>query len=275
MSTIMTDVTNKVAVQALQILKEKLHAWRDVPDTAWRSTWPVFERLIARHNEMRPVYTELQEKHVTEHQLWILLEQCIFAGAFATVDNHAAIRADYIELQSLSEDISRTALQLETMLRRRSDILNRSGRFTIDRLLRLTDFMDEAGCKNGLYQSYIQPRLEELNRFDLKYWPDIADLLQVLGDENTEVEILDEATRAIVSARRASLTDFFKDFFNRLYNISDGSWYGFKKGFKLSDSSVASLSNILYDLHPDEMIDEGYVKRLRQRLREQGVTVVW
>ncbi len=51
----MTDATNEVAAQALQILKEKLHAWRDGPDSAWRSTWPVFERLIARHDEMKPV----------------------------------------------------------------------------------------------------------------------------------------------------------------------------------------------------------------------------
>ncbi|WPS11033.1 hypothetical protein SM907_24520 (plasmid) [Klebsiella aerogenes] len=271
----MTVRPNEVAAQALQILKEKLHDWRDGPDIAWRSTWPVFERLIARHDEMKPVYAELQELHVTEGRLWILLEQCIFAGTFATADNHAGLRADYSELQSLSEDIPRTALRLEAMLRRRSDILNRSGSFTIDRLLRLTDFLDEAGRENSLYRSYIQPRLEELNGFDLKYWPDIADLLQVLGGEDTEVQILDEATAAIVSARRASLTDFFKDFFGRLHNISDGSWYGLKKDFRLSDSAIATLSNILCDRLPDEMMDEGYVKRVRQRLREQGVTLVW
>ncbi|MCF1650648.1 hypothetical protein LXF94_00205, partial [Klebsiella pneumoniae] len=117
--------------------------------------------------------------------------------------------------------------------------------------------------------------LEELNGFDLKYWPDIADLLQVLGGEDTEVQILDEATATIVSARRASLTDFFKDFFGRLHNISDGSRYGLKKDFRLSDSAIATLSNILCDRLPDEMMDEGYVKRVRQRLREQGVTLVW
>lgn len=271
----MTDDANEVAAQALQILKEKLHAWRDVPDAAWRSTWPVFERLIARHDEMKPVYVELQAKHITGFQLWIFMEQCIFAGAFATTEQHSALRADYTELQSLNEDISRTALQLEAMLRRRSDILNRSGSFTLDRLLRLTDFLDEAGRENGLYRSYIQPRLDELNGYDLKYWPDIADLLQVLGGESTDVLILDEATGTIVSARRASLTDFFTDFFNRLHNISDGSWYGLRKGFRLSDNSIATLSNILCDRLPDEMMDEGYVKRVRQRLRGQGVTAVW
>ncbi|EAO1992890.1 hypothetical protein E0G79_24465 [Salmonella enterica] len=271
----MTDGTNEVAAQALQILKEKLHAWRDGPDSAWRSTWPVFERLIDRHDEMKPVYTELQEKNVTGCQLWNFLEQSIFAGAFATADNHAVLRADYNELQSLNEDISYTALQLEAMLRRRSDILNRSGSFSVDRLLRLTDFLDEAGRENGLYRSYIQPRLDELNGFDLKYWPDIADLLQVLGGESTEVQILDDATGTILSARRASLTDFFTDFFNRLHNLSDDSWYGLRKGFRLSDSSIAILSNILCDRLPDEMIDEGYVKHVRQRFRGQGVTAVW
>lgn len=54
---------------------------------------------------MKPVYAELQELHVIEGRLWILLEQCIFAGTFATADNHAGLRADYSELQSLSEDI--------------------------------------------------------------------------------------------------------------------------------------------------------------------------
>lgn len=274
-SSNMTDGTNEVAAQALQILKEKLHDWRDVSDTAWRSTWPVFERLIARHNEMKPVYAELQKKHVTECRLWTLLEQCIFAGAFATAGKHAALRADHIELQSLNGDISRTALQLEAMIRRRSDILNRSGSFTIDRLLHLVDFLNEAGRENGLYRSYVQPRLDELNGFDLKYWPDIADLLQVLGGESTEVQALDESVSAIVSARRASFTDFFKDFFNRLYNISDGSLYGLRKGFKLSDSSIATLSNILCDRLYDEMMDEEYVKRVRQRLRGQGVSTVW
>lgn len=65
----MTVRPNEVAAQALQILKEKLHDWRDGPDIARRSTWPVFERLIARHDKMKPVYAELQELHVIEGRL--------------------------------------------------------------------------------------------------------------------------------------------------------------------------------------------------------------
>lgn len=161
------------------------------------------------------------------------------------------------------------------MLRRRSDILNRSGSFSIDRLVRLTDYIDEAGRENGLYRNYIHPRLDELNGFDLKYWPDIADLLQVLGSESTEVHCLDDATEAIVDSRRASLTDFFKELFSRLNDISDGSFWGLPSGFRLSDSSTATLCNVLCNRQPEQIIDEGYVKRLRQRFREQGVKTVW
>ncbi|WP_240947015.1 hypothetical protein [Dickeya zeae] len=166
-------------------------------------------------------------------------------------------------------------IQLEMMLRRRSDILNRSGSFSIDRLVRLTDYIDEAGRENGLYRNYIHPRLDELNGFDLKYWPDIADLLQVLGSESTEVHCLDDATEAIVDSRRASLTDFFKELFSRLNDISDGSFWGLPSGFRLSDSSTATLCNVLCNRQPEQIIDEGYVKRLRQRFREQGVKTVW
>lgn len=271
----MIDNKKDVSVQALQILKEKLSDWRDGTEPAWNSTWSVFERLITRHDEMKIVYAELQEKNVSGQRLWVLLEQCIFAGAFATESNHAALRADYRDLQILSEEISGAAIRLEMMLRRRSEILNRSGNFSIDRLVRLTDYIDEAGQENGLYRNYIQPRLDELNDFDLKYWPNIADLLQVLGRESTEVHCQDDATRAIVDARRASLTDFFKEFFSRLHDISDGSLYGLPRGFRLSNSSIATLCNVICDRQPEQIIDEGYIKRLRQRLREQGVTTVW
>lgn len=271
----MIDKTKDVAVQALQILKEKLSDWRDGTVPVWNSTWPVFERLITRHDEMKNVYAELKEKNVSDQRLWVLLEQCIFAGAFATESNHAALRADHRELQMLSEEISCAAIRLEMMLRRRSDILNKSGSFSIDRLVRLTDYIDEAGQENGLYRNYIQPRLDELNGFDLKYWPNIADLLQVLGCESTEVHCLDGATEAIVDARRASLTDFFKEFFRRMHDISDDSLYGLPIGFRLSNSSTATLCNVICDRLPEQIIDEGYIKRLRQRFREQGVIAVW
>lgn len=65
----------------------------------------MFERLIARHDKMKPVYAELQELHVIERSTLDPSGTVYFAGTFATADNHAGLRADYSELQSLSEDI--------------------------------------------------------------------------------------------------------------------------------------------------------------------------
>lgn len=53
---------------------------------------------------------QILKKKVSVQRLWILLEQCIFAGAFATESNHAALRADHRELQMLSEEISCAAI---------------------------------------------------------------------------------------------------------------------------------------------------------------------
>lgn len=271
----MIDTTNDAAAQALLLLNEKLHHWRNGPEPVWNSTWPVFERLISQHDQMKTVYIELAAKKVTGQRLWVLLEQCIFSGGFGTAGHYAVLRADHLELQALCEEISVTSIWLAQRLRRRSEILNRSCSFSIDRRVRLTDYIDEAGSGNGLYSMYIQPKLEELNNFDLKYWPDIADLLQVMGEESAEVKCLDDATEAIIGARRASSTDFFKQFFSRLHTISHDVPWGLPSGFRLSDSAIATLANIICDRLPDQKIDEGHVKRLRQRLREQGFTAVW
>lgn len=271
----MTKTTNNVAVQTLQLLKEKLNDWRNGTEPAWRSTWPVFERLIIRHDEMQAVYAELGEMMLTTQQLWVFMEQCVFAGAFGTAEQHAALRAEHDELTSLNEEISIMSIKLAQRLRRRSDILNRNGSFSIDRIVRLTDYLDATSSENGLYRSFIQLKLEELNDFDLKYWPDIADVLQTLGEEPVEIEFLDDASEAIISARRPSLTDFFKNFFSHLHDVSDGSYWLLPKEFRISDGGIATLANILCDLAPERMLDEGYVKRLRQRLREQNFTAVW
>lgn len=267
--------TENAASRALTMLNEKLNDWQygDIP--VWNSTWPVIERLIARHEEMAPVYSELEERGIAGQRLWVLLEQCIFAGDFGTADNHALLRADYRELQSIGNEIPLLSRRLATLLRRRCDILNRSGAFSVNTQTRVTGYIDAAGCGNALYQSWIKPELAALDRFDLKYWPEMADVLQALAEEAAELSCRDEATKAIVSARRASLTDFFRELFSNLHEVSDGSPWGLPVRLKLSDSSMATLSNIICDLSTDEMIGEEYVKRARQRLRDQGFSAVW
>lgn len=269
----MKDTDN--ASRALIMLNDKLNDWQHGSRPVWNATWPVFERLIARHQEMGPVYAELEEKNVTGERLWVLLEQCIFAGVFGMTDKHAALRADYKELQSIGDDIPVLSRRLATLLRRRSDILNRSGAFDVNTMTRVTDYLDMAGRENTLYQRQIQPQLEALSHFDLKYWPDFPGVLQALAEEPAELSCRDESTRAIVGAKRPSMTDFFRKLFCNLHDVADGSPWRLPAGLKLSDSALATLGNLICDLVPEAMIDEVYVKRMRQRLRDQGFSAVW
>ncbi|MEQ2019269.1 hypothetical protein ABLB90_22530 [Photorhabdus bodei] len=143
--SMMTVDVNKSPEAALKLLKEKLHEWRDTTTPIWPSTWPIFERLIDRHEEMATVYMEIATLNITGSRLWVLLEQLIHAGSFGTEERYADLRADYQELTRLNEDISIMSIRLAEMLERRSELLNHSGHFYCERMTSLTDLIDEAG----------------------------------------------------------------------------------------------------------------------------------
>lgn len=265
---------DEAPVAALALLKEKLHARRYSTNPIWPSTWPVFERLIERHDEMASVYREIAALNITGQQLWVLFEQIILAGSFETEARHAELRADYQALMTLNDDISALSIQLAEMLERRS-ALSGNGHFHCERMYKLTEFIDDAGEGNGHYQSCLKPELQRLNRFDLKYWPGIADIIRSLGMEEVEITCADEASEAIINARRPSLTDFFRALFNHIDEQKTGHDYSLPRTFKLSDAALAILCNITRDLTPAEIIDAAYVKRTRHRLKGQGFSAVW
>ncbi|WP_413536203.1 hypothetical protein [Rahnella inusitata] len=259
-----------------QLLINKLHDWKDGVSPVWNSTWPVFDRLIIRNHEMIAVYEELAERGITGTRLWILLEQLIFAASFGTEEKHARLRSDYRELNGLNEAISEASSRLATMIERRSELLNRSGHFYCERRVSLTELIDEAGKKNRHYQSFLKNEISRLNTYDLKYWPAVEDILRVMGLEDVTTEFADDATEAIINARRPSLTDYFRVLFDRINEQKKGlAGYSLPRGFRLSDESLATICNITRDLNPEDMVDAGYVKRTRHRLKEQGVVTGW
>ena len=67
----------------------------------------------------------------------------------------------------------------------------------------------------------------------------------------------------------ASLGDSFKAFFVALEKSSARNHGFLPNTFEVSDRSMASLMSCALGLGPDEIVDSGYVKRLRQRQREQ------
>lgn len=186
------DVEETPAI-ALALLKEILHNWQKTVPPSWPSTWPVFNRLVERHDEMVVVYREIASSSLSRQQLWVLLEQIIHAGSFGTDARFAKLRADHQELAALNDNISTMSMQLAEMLERRSE-LSGNGHFHCERMLKLTEFIDDAGEGCGHYQLHLKPEMQRLNSFDLKYWPGIAGIIRSLGMEEVEVTFADEAT---------------------------------------------------------------------------------
>ncbi|MEG6138933.1 hypothetical protein [Enterobacter kobei] len=273
--TTIANIENDVSGEALQLLKDNLTNWRDGPSPVWRSTWPVFERFIGRHNEMQHVYRELGVTGVTGLKLWNLLEQFIFSGTFCTEENHTELRADYHELTVLNDAISDASTRLAGMLERRAKILNESGHFRCERMVGLPDLIDEAGRGNGHYQLHLRRELALLSRYDLKYWPGIADILHVMGLELVDIAFTDECTEAIVNARRPSLTDYFRVLFDHISALKTGDWYDLPKNFRMSDNALATVCNVALNLPSEDVTDAAYVKRTHHRLKEQGFTAGW
>lgn len=267
------DVDEAAAI-ALALLEEKLHNWQKTVPPSWPSTWPVFNRLIERHDEMVWVYREIASSSLSRQQLWVLLEQIIHAGSFGTDARFATLRDDHQELTALNDSISEMSIRLAEMLERRAELCE-NGHFGCDRMLKLTEFIDDAGEGNGHYQLCLKPELQRLNSFDLKYWPDIADIIRSLGMEEVDITFADEATEAIINAHRPSMTDFFRKIFDNINEQKTGYYYSLPRTFKLSDAALATMCNITRDLPPDELTDAAYVKRTRHRLKEQGFSAAW
>lgn len=152
------DVKQAPAI-ALALLKEKLHSWRYSANPIWPSTWPVFHRLIERHDKMAIVYREITLSNFTRQQPWVLLEQIIYAGSFGTDERFAHLRAAHQELTVMNDDISAMSMQLAEMLERRAELCE-NGHFQCARMHKLIEFIDDAGEGNGDYLSFLKPELQ-------------------------------------------------------------------------------------------------------------------
>ncbi|MEA9392652.1 hypothetical protein SJI19_19285 [Acerihabitans sp. TG2] len=85
-----------------------------------------------------------------------------------------------------------------------------------------------------------------------------------MGQEDVTIEFADDATEAIINVRRPSLTDYFRELFDRINEQKkELGYYSLPRGFKLSDEALATVCNTTCDLEPEDIVDAAYVKRTR------------
>jgi hypothetical protein len=233
----------------------------------------VVGRLLARGTELKEAYEELHDKlHRHPPSLKVFLDLLLSTAAFWSPEKTAESRNARDELANVNQQIVRKATELAELLERRTDLHNTAA-FSSDTHYHVCDVIEAASEPNYLFQSYVKDRLDALRgQFDLKYWPSLSQFLQALASDaqSASMEATDPLTAAATVATRPSRADFFKALFAAIKENSADNYGQLPKGFKLTDGTLASLANCAFGLGPDNLADDAYVKRLRQRERDRG-----
>lgn len=230
----------------------------------------VADRLLTRGVELNEAYEELHGKlHAHPPALQVFFGLVLSTAAFWNPEKIQEARAGRGDLANVNRQIAKKAAELAVLLEQRSDLHDTSG-FSSDTHYHVCRVIEAASQQNYLFKSYVQERLcALLGQFDLKYWPSLGEFLQELASdaENAVMEATDPLTAAATAATRPSRADFFKALFASIEENSAENYGQLPRGFKLTDRTLASLANCALDLDPNDLVDDAYMKRLRQRER--------
>lgn len=232
----------------------------------------VIDRLLARGLELDAAYEELCRKlYHRPPALRVFFDLLQSTAAFWSPQANLEARKGRAQLIDVNRRIEEVATELASLLNHRTELKNHSG-FSCDTLYHPVDAMHAAGGKHYSYQQWVKGSLDSLTaQFDLKYWPSLSEVAQAVADDAARAVPLphDEITHAGTEGR-AGLADSFKAFFAAIADAAARNYGFLPNDFQLTDRSVASLMSCALDLGPEEIVDAGFVKRLRQRERTRA-----
>lgn len=230
----------------------------------------IVDRLLRRRIELCDAYEELYDKlHAHPPALQVFLGLVLSTAAFWNPEKMQEARTARSDLTNVNQQIARKAAELAMLLEQRSDLHNTSG-FISNTHYHVCSVIEAASQRNYLFRSYVQENLRGLSyEFDAKYWPSLGEFLQELASdaEKAVMEATDPLTAAATSGTRSSKADFFKALFASIEENSEKNYGQLPRGFRLTDRTWASLANCALDLGPNDLVDDAYMKRLRQRER--------
>jgi hypothetical protein len=227
----------------------------------------VAERMLANGDALERFYKEIYPALDHDGITWKHALQCaLHVGAFWKPEDIAERRAGRKELEQLNEEISQWASQLSELLDKRTKLYELSG-FGAETHYSILEVIDAAGEQNGHYQNYLKEPLQRLRRFDLKYWPNLADCTRVIGTDAWRAEIAPDnsLTAAATHSSRPSKADSVRAL---LASIEEhrGDWLGgIPDSFQFSNGTLADLVNVVFDLPREELVSDEYIKIERHR----------
>lgn len=230
----------------------------------------VAERLLARRVELAQAYEELHEKlHARPPALNVFLGLVLSTTAFWSPQETERSRAARTDLKKINQQIQKLSAELAGLLDQRAQ-LHEISSFDSGTLFHPCDVIQVASQPNSLFRSHVQEKLYALQvQYDLKYWPSLGDFLREIATDagNAAVSPTDPLTAAATASPRSSKADFFKALLAAIDEASCGGNGNLPRTFKLTDRSLACLGNCALNLGPEDLVDEAYLKRLRQRVR--------
>lgn len=229
----------------------------------------IAERLLSRGQELTPVYEEILQK-LPEHGIeWkTLLGCCVLStAAYWSPEKGREDRGSREQLKEANARIAELASELSDLLEERERLENGSP-FTGSTHYHICEVIEEANADNGRFRSYLKEPLSNLHhQFDLKYWPSLASVVAVIGRnaEAAEITATDPRTAVLCDSSRPSKADLIRAIQAGIKENQHAGMGGLPRSFKLTDSALATLGNVLLDLSPDELMTAEYVKNLRGR----------
>ncbi|MDC4876217.1 hypothetical protein OHV84_09845 [Acinetobacter baumannii] len=267
----MTFIDQRKALQVCEdILLDKKA--RNIQANILPSENIIIDRLLERKVELRHAYSELYAKLGNYHQaLRNFLELLVEITSMHNPKEVKRSREAEKQLNEVNRQIYSKANELAELLKKRSELINTSG-FTTDTHYHICNVIFDSSSGNPYFTSYLQDKLKQLQgRFDLKYWPRLDDVMQVIAEDARKAipVAIDSITDAATLGERASLIDYFRALFEAI-ECNRQQEYGFlPNDLKLTDNAIATLANCALALKPEEMIDGLYVKNFRSRERKR------
>jgi hypothetical protein len=238
----------------------------------------VIDRLLACGDSLESAYHELIESAGTrtspgmtcerwQMAIMALVEISSYWNPEAIKETREAMR----RINDLNTEIAEKASKLAELLHRRSELATHGGGIEnpgnplVYELLEPAAYI--AGDQTGyLYRSWVNEHISALaKRFDYKYWPTCADLLEALA-ETQDIEPItgnNLTAAAIEASQKSSNLDFMRSLDQGLQNLA----HYHNTLVCLSSSSYAALINAALDLGGE--ITPEYVDTYRSRERQR------
>lgn len=233
----------------------------------------ILERGLELQGEYEEIYGNLKGPKL-DRDLDVFFDGLVFVAATWNPVKVAKSREDRRLIKQVNRKIAKVAEHLAFLLEEREMLNNHSG-FASETHYDICQVIEETSAGNHLFDGWVKEPLAELKfRFDMKYWPSLAECVRTISVDADDPEILptNTTTAAATKGGRAGDADFFKAFNCRLREEGLNFPNLHPSSLKLSNPALAVLASAALGRTDDEMFDADYVKRLRQRERQASDT---